>query len=129
VALTARRPARLRPIEADRLAWECNTLPEGAAMYRAKRTDTHAGKVQLLRARDNLEADLDALREAGLLGPWRKTKAYGRGFDVLPMPPADYAEACKRAAQAVRKTGDGLALKDPKPGSLQGVGRRHPAPG
>jgi hypothetical protein len=95
-------------------------------MYRAKRTDTHAGKVQLLRARDNLEADLDALREAGLLGPWRKTKAYGRGFDVLPMPPADYAEACKRAAQAVRKTGDGLALKDPKPGSLQGVGRKPP---
>jgi len=106
-------PARLRPIEADRLAWECNTLPEGAAMYRAKRTDTHAGKVQLLRARDNLEADLDALREAGLLGPWKKTKAYGRGFDVLPMPPADYAEACKRAAQAVRKTGDGRRRKGP----------------
>ena len=106
-------PARLRPIEADRLAWECNTLPEGAAMYRAKRTDAHAGKVQLLRARDNLEADLDALREAGLLGPWKKTKAYGRGFDVLPMPPADYAEACKRAAQAVRKTGDGRRRKGP----------------
>jgi len=106
-------PARLRPIEADRLAWECNTLPEGAAMYRAKRTDSHAGKVQLLRARDNLEADLDALREAGLLGPWKKTKAYGRGFDVLPMPPADYAEACKRAAQAVRKTGDGRRRKGP----------------
>jgi len=106
-------PARLRPIEADRLAWECNTLPEGAAMYRAKRTDAGAAKLALTTARAKLEADLDALREAGLLGPWKKTKAYGRGFDVLPVPPADYAEACKRAAQAVRKTGDGRRRKGP----------------
>jgi len=97
-------PARLRPIEADRLAWECNTLPEGAAMFRAGKTDAEAGKVQLKRARANLEADLDALREAGLLGPWKKTIAHGRGFDVLPVPPADYAEACKRAALAVRQS-------------------------
>jgi hypothetical protein len=55
----------------------------------------------LTTARAKLEADLDALQGAGLLGPWEKTKAYGRGFDVLPVPPEDYAEACKRAARAV----------------------------
>jgi hypothetical protein len=100
-------PARLRPIDADRLAWECNTLPEGAAMYRAKHTDAEAAKVQLKRARANLEADLDTLQEAGLLGPYEKRKVHGEGFTVLPVPPADYAEACKRAAQAVRKAKPG----------------------
>jgi len=106
-------PARLKPIEADRLAWECNTLPEGAAMYRAKRTDAHAGKVQLLRARDKLAADLDALREAGLVGDWKPTmhKVHGAGWTLLPVPPADYQEACKRAAQAVRKSKPGRPRK------------------
>jgi hypothetical protein len=100
-------PARLRPIEADRLCWECNTLPEGAAMFRTGKTDAEAAKVQLKRARANLEADLDALRDAGLLGPYEKRKVHGEGFTVLPVPPADYGEACKRAAQAVRKAKPG----------------------
>jgi hypothetical protein len=94
---------RLRPIEADRLAWECNTLPEGAAMYRAGKTDANANKTQLKRARAKLEADLDALQEAGLLGPWEKRKVHGQGFTVLPVPPDDYPEACNRAAASALK--------------------------
>ena len=97
-------PGRLHPIEADRLAWECNTLPEGAAMYRAGKTDAGTGKAALAAARANLEADLDALREAGLLGAWKKDKVHGRGFTVLPVPPADYAEACKRALHGIRES-------------------------
>lgn len=104
-------PARLRPIEADRLAWECNTLPEGAAMYRAKRTDAGAAKLALTTARAKLEADLDALREAGLLGPWEKRKVHGEGWTVLPVPPADYAEACKRAGRDARKQRTGRPRK------------------
>lgn len=105
-------PARLQPIDADRLAWDCNTLPEGAAMYRANpKTAAQAGKVQLLRARANLEADLDALQEAGLLGPYVKRKVHGEGWTVLPVPPADYAEACKRAVQAVKKDKPGRPRK------------------
>jgi len=95
-------PAHLRPIEGDRLAWECNTLPEGAAAYRAGKTDARAARNDLAEARANLEADLNRLQEAGLLGPWDKRKVYGEGFTVLPVPPADYAEACKRAVQAVK---------------------------
>ena len=95
-------PAHLRPIEGDRLAWECNTLPEGAAAYRAGKTDARGAEVALTTARANLEADLNRLQEAGLLGPWDKRKVYGEGFTVLPVPPADYAEACKRAVQAVK---------------------------
>ena len=82
-------------------------------MYRAKRTDAGAAKLALTTARAKLEADLDDLREAGLLGPWEKRKVHGEGWTVLPVPPADYAEACKRAAQAVRKTGDGRRRKGP----------------
>lgn len=96
-------PARLQPIDADRLAWECNALPPGAAMYRANRTDAEAGRVQLIRARSNLETDLDALRTAGLLGPWEKRKVHGRGYTVLPVPPEEYPEACKRAVSAGRR--------------------------
>lgn len=98
-------PDRLRPIEADRLAAECNTLPDGAAMYRAGKTDTPTAKKALSVARANMEADLDILQEAGLLGAWRPTrrKEYGKGFNFLPLPPEDYAEACKRAAAAARK--------------------------
>jgi len=95
-------PAHLRPIESDRLAWECNTLPEGAAAYRAGKTDARAARNDLAEARANLEADLNRLQEAGLLGPWDKRKVYGEGFTVLPVPPADYAEACKRAVQTVK---------------------------
>lgn len=95
-------PANLRPIEADRLAVECNTLPEGAAMYLTRKTDAHAAHVALKTARANMEDDLNALREAGLLGPWEKRKVYGKGFTVLPVPPDDYAEACKKATQASR---------------------------
>lgn len=100
-------PAHLRPITSDRLAWECNTLSEGAAMYRAGKTDAgtdkRAGKKALGYARAELEADLNRLQKAGLLGPWEKRKVHGKGFTVLPVPPADYPEACKRAAQSCRK--------------------------
>ena len=94
---------KLQWLEADRLAFECNTLPEGAAAYRAGKTADATGKTALSNARANLEADLDALKEAGLLGDWKKTKVYGKGFNLLPAPPADYAEACKRATQTVQK--------------------------
>ena len=97
-------PQRLRPIEADRLAWLCNTLPEGAAMYRAGKTDAGTAKAALSVARANVEADLEDLAEAGMLGDWKPTqrKVYGKGFEFLPLPPPDYAEACKRAVQLVR---------------------------
>jgi hypothetical protein len=111
-------PGRLRPIEADRLAFECNTLPEGAAMYRAGKTDAGAAQVALTTARAKLEADLDALQGVGLLGPWEKTKAYGRGFVVLPVPPEDYAEACKRAAQSVNSKAAKERRKGRKRGKL-----------
>ena len=94
---------RLQWMEADRLAFECNTLPEGAAAFRAGKTDTATDQAALAAARANLEADLDALREAGLLGDWKKTKVHGKGFKLLPAAPDDYAEACKRAVQAVNK--------------------------
>lgn len=94
---------KLQWLEADRLAFECNTLPEGAAAYRAGKTADATGKTALSNARANLEADLDALKEAGLLGDWKKTKVYGKGFNLLPTPTADYAEACKRATQTVQK--------------------------
>jgi len=111
-------PARLRPIEADRLAWECNTLPEGAAMFKTGKTDARAAQLALTTARAKLEARLDALWEAGLLGPWKgtKRKVHGAGWTMLPMWPEDYPEACKRAAQAVRKTGDGRRRKGPGKG-------------
>lgn len=96
-------PARLRPIEADRLAFECNTLPEGAAMFKTGRTDARAAQLALTTARAKLESRLDALVKAGLLGPWEKRKVHGKGWTMLPMWPADYPEACKRAAQTVRK--------------------------
>lgn len=99
-------PSRLRPIEADRLAWECNTLPEGAAMYRAKRTDSRTAKAALAAARAALASDLAALREAGLSGQYVTRKIYGEGFTILPVPPEDYAEACKRAAQSVKRARD-----------------------
>lgn len=97
-------PNRLRPIEADRLAWLCNTLPEGAAMYRAGKTDAGTAKAALSVARANMEANLDALAVAGMLGDWKPTKrkVYSKGFEFLPLPPPDYAEACKRAVQLVR---------------------------
>jgi len=98
-------PGRLKPILADRLAWECNTLPEGAAMYATKRTDAGAAKLALTNARANMEADLDTLKEAGLLGEWEKKKVHGQGFELWPKPPADYAEACNRAAQNIKKQG------------------------
>lgn len=95
---------RLRPIEADRLAFMCNTLPEGAAMYRVGKTSAGTAKAALSVARANLEADLDALAAAGLLGDWKPTKRkiYGKGFELLPVPPPDYAEACRRAVQLVK---------------------------
>ncbi len=97
-------PERLHPIEADRLAWLCNTLPEGAAMYRAGKTDAGTAKAALSVARANVEADLEDLAAAGMLGDWKPTqrKIYGKGFEFLPLPPPDYAEACKRAVQLVR---------------------------
>lgn len=100
-------PARLHTIEADRLAAQCNTLSPGAAMYRAGKTDAGAAKQALKDARANLEADLNALKDAGLLGDWTKRKIHGKGFELLPVPPADYAEACKRAAHTCRKPGSG----------------------
>lgn len=99
-------PGHLREIEADRLAWECNTLPEGAAMYRAKRTDSHTAKAALAAARAALGADLSALRDAGLLGRYVTRKIYGQGFTILPVPPEDYAEACKRATQSAKRARD-----------------------
>ena len=97
-------PERLRPIEADRLAWLCNTLPEGAAMYRAGKTDAATSRKALANARAAMEANLDDLAAVGWMGDWKPTKRkiYGKGFELLPLPPPDYAEACKRAVQLVR---------------------------
>jgi hypothetical protein len=94
---------KLQWLEADRLAFECNTLPEGAAAFRAGKTADRTAQAALAAARANLEADLDALKEAGLLGDWKKAKVHGKGFNLLPTPPTDYPEACKRATQAVQK--------------------------
>ena len=94
---------KLQWLEADRLAFECNTLPEGAAAFRAGKTADRTAQAALAAARANLEADLGALKEAGLLGDWKKAKVHGKGFNLLPTPPADYPEACKRATQAVQK--------------------------
>ena len=95
------RPERLHEIEADKLAWQCNTLPEGAAMYRAKKTDSAKDRVALSAARASLEARLNALEKAGYAGKWKQRKIYGKGFTVLPLPPDGYEEACKRAVQKV----------------------------
>lgn len=95
-------PKRVRWIEGDRLAFECNTLPEGAAQYRAGKSRAEMDKKRLQEARSKLEADLDALKKGGLLGPWKKRKVYGKGFELLPVAPEDYAEACAGAAKAVR---------------------------
>ena len=96
-------PGLLKPILADRLAWECNTLSEGAAMFRTGKTDARTAKAALHATRDNLEADLDTLKEAGLLGEWEKKKVHGQGFELRPIPPADYAEACILAARNIKK--------------------------
>jgi hypothetical protein len=93
-------PARLKWITADRLAWECNTLPDTAAAYRFQKKGD--GKRQLLRARENLEADLEALKAAGLCGPFELKRKHGEGFHILPKPPEDYAEACLRASKAAK---------------------------
>ena len=106
-------PGLLKPILADRLAWECNTLSEGAAMFRTGKTDARTAKAALHATRDNLEADLDTLKEAGLLGEWEKKKVHGQGFELRPIPPADYAEACilaarnskKKTAESIKKQG------------------------
>jgi len=96
-------PSHLQTIESDRLAWECNSLPEGAAKFRAGQSDGRSEQSQLIRARQKLESDLDALKEVGLLGNWEKKKVYGAGFTVRPVPPDDYAEACRRATDKIRK--------------------------
>jgi len=107
-------PERLHEIEADKLAWQCNTLPEGAAMYRARKTDSATARAALAAARASLEADLNKLQNAGLLGKWKQKKIYGKGFTVLPVPPNGYDEACKRAVQKViqnKKYREGKAHK------------------
>ena len=96
-------PSHLHAIEADRLAWECNSLPEGAAKFRAGKSDGRSEQNQLIRARQKLESDLDTLKEVGLLGNWEKKKVHGAGFTVRPVPPDDYPEACRRAVDNLRK--------------------------
>lgn len=93
-------PARLQWIEADRLAYECNALSETAAAYRFQKQGS--GKAQLQRARERLEANLAALENAGLCGPSELKRKHGKGYLILPKPPEDYAEACKRAARAAK---------------------------
>lgn len=99
-------PSRLQEIEADRLLTLCNTLPPAAAEYRHGRTGTASGKTELAKARDRLAADLQALEDAGLIGNWRPTqrKVHGRGWTLKPVPPDDYAEACKAAVDQTKRT-------------------------
>ena len=96
------QPNRLQWIEADKLALQCNTLPEEAAAYRDGHTANKNAKVQLSKTRANLEADLDTLKEHGFLGNWRKEKVYGKGWRLLPVPAEDYAEACRNAVNTVK---------------------------
>jgi len=97
------KPERLQWIGADHLAIETNTLPEGAALYRAGKTASKTAYRALKEARANLEDDLDKLKDAGLLGNWEKRPVHGEGFILLPVPPDGYDEACKGAVRAVRE--------------------------
>ena len=96
-------PRRLPWIDADRLAFECNTLPDAAQAYRFGKTDAAAAKTQLTRARANIESDLDEVSALGLLGKWKKEKVHGRGFQLLPIPAEDYPAACLAAVETVKK--------------------------
>lgn len=98
-------PGRLQEIEADRLLTLCNTLPPAAAEYRHGRTRTASGKAELAKARERLDADLQALEAAGLVGNWRPTRKtfHGRGWTLTPVPPDDYREACKAAVKELRQ--------------------------
>jgi len=64
---------------------------------------TRAGKAQLHDVRGKVEAYLDDLAGQGMAGRWEKKKIHGKGFQVLPVPPDEYAEACRKAADAARR--------------------------
>ena len=118
------KPDRLPWIDSDMLAAQCNTLPDGAAMYRTGKTDAASARVALSQARAKMEADLDDLKAAGLLGDWKKEKK-AKGFKLLPVPPEDYAEAGRvinEEAERMRRslTGDDSADRPAfeKPGAV-----------
>ena len=63
-------------------------------------------KARTRQARAMIEGDLKALIDVGLLGAESlktKKKIYGEGFEFMPFAPEDYAGACERANDAVRK--------------------------
>lgn len=106
-------PSRVRPINCDELARQCNMLPL-AVEGRSDETI----KARLRQARATMEGDLNALHDVGLLGPWAKTKkkVHGEGFEFLPLAPEDYAGACERANLAVRKNQERKAKKKGRQG-------------
>lgn len=95
-------PNRLQWIEADRLAWECNTMSNDALLYRMGRTDAKSAKAQLARARGNMSDDLEEVKRAGYLGAFKTRKVHGKGMEILPVPYEDYPEACARAVASVQ---------------------------
>lgn len=105
---------RVKPIRWDELARLCNMLPP-AAEGRSDETI----KARLRQSRAMMESDLKVLIDVGLLGAESlktKKKIYGEGFEFKPFAPADYAEACERANDAVRKNQERKAKRKGRQG-------------
>jgi len=105
---------RVKPIRWDELARLCNMLPP-AAEGRSDETI----KARLRQSRAMMESDLKVLIDVGLLGAESlksKKKIYGEGFEFMPFAPEDYAEACERANDAVRKNQERKAKRKGRQG-------------